>query len=266
MPVLLVIPARYASTRYPGKPLVDLRGATGEARSLIRRTWDVAREVPGVDRIVVATDDARIADAAEAFGAEVAMTPSTCRNGTERCAAVAKAFGPGWDVIVNLQGDAPLTPPWFVGALIEAMAADPGCPVATPVLRCDAAALAGFLEDRRQGRVGGTTAAFDRTGRALYFSKEVIPHIGRALRPDETIPVFHHVGVYAYRRDPLLQYASRDEGSLEAWEGLEQLRFMEDGVAVRCVEVDARGREFWELNNPSDVARLETILSTQGIE
>ncbi len=265
MAVLLVIPARYASSRYPGKPLVELRGATGEARSLIRRTWEVACEVPGVDRIVVATDDDRIAEAAAGFGAEVAMTPSTCRNGTERCAAVAQAFGPGWDVIVNLQGDAPLTPPWFVGALIEAMAADPDCPVATPVLRCDAAALAGFLEDRRQGRVGGTTAVFDRAGRALYFSKEVIPYTGRALGPGETIPVFHHVGVYAYRRDPLLRYAGQDEGSLEIWEGLEQLRFMENGVAVRCVEVDARGCAFWELNNPADVARLEAILARQGI-
>jgi 3-deoxy-manno-octulosonate cytidylyltransferase (CMP-KDO synthetase) len=265
MPVLLVIPARYASTRYPGKPLVELRGATGEARSLIRRTWDVACEVPGVDRIVVATDDARIAEAAEAFGAEVAMTPSTCRNGTERCAAVARAFGPGWDMIVNVQGDAPLTPPWFVGALIEAMTADPGCPVATPVLRCDEAALDGFLEDRRHGRVGGTTAAFDRSGRALYFSKEVIPHIGRALAPDEAIPVFHHVGVYAYRRDPLLRYADLDEGPLEAWEGLEQLRFMENEIPVRCVEVSARGRSFWELNNPADVEKLEAILMAQGI-
>ncbi len=265
VPVLLVIPARYASTRYPGKPLAELRGATGEARSLIRRSWDAAREVEGVDRIVVATDDARIADAAAAFGAEVAMTPDGCRNGTERCAAVAQAFGPDWDVIVNLQGDAPLTPPWFVGALIEAMAADPDCAVATPVLRCDAAALAGFLEDRRQGRVGGTTAVFDGAGGALYFSKEVIPYTGRPLGDADEIPVFHHVGVYAYRRDPLLRYVSWQEGILETWEGLEQLRFMENGVAVRCVEVDARGRAFWELNNPADIARIEAILMAQGM-
>jgi len=265
MSVLLVIPARYASTRFPGKPLVDLVGATGEARSLIRRSWEAACEVPGVDRIVVATDDDRIAAAAEAFGAEVAMTPDTCRNGTERCAAVARAFGPGWDVIVNLQGDAPLTPPWFVAALVEAMAADPDCAVATPVLRCDAAALAGFLEDRRQGRVGGTTAVFDREGHALYFSKEVIPYTGRPLGAEDLIPVFHHVGVYAYRRDPLLRYAAWDEGALESWEGLEQLRFMENGVALRCVEVEARGRAFWELNNPADIPRLEAILAAQGM-
>jgi 3-deoxy-manno-octulosonate cytidylyltransferase (CMP-KDO synthetase) len=264
MRVLLVIPARYASSRYPGKPLAPLTGATGEARSLIRRSWDAARAARGVDRVVVATDDGRVAEAAEAFGAEVAITSETCRNGTERCAAVARALGPGWDVVVNLQGDAPLTPPWFVEALVEAMAADPDCPVATPVLRCDAATLAGFVEDRRAGRVGGTTAVFDAAGRALYFSKEVVPFTGRALGPEDTIPVFHHVGAYAYRRAELLRYEAWPEGPLETWEGLEQLRFLENGVEVRCVEVDARGQAFWELNNPEDAPRIEAILAARG--
>jgi 3-deoxy-manno-octulosonate cytidylyltransferase (CMP-KDO synthetase) len=262
--VLLVIPARFASTRFPGKPLAPLVGAAGEARSLIRRTWEAAREAPGIDRIVVATDDARVADAAEAFGAEVMMTPATCRNGTERCAAVSRAAGPAWEVIVNLQGDAPLTPPWFVTAMIDALADDSACDVATPVLRCDAAALAGFLGDRRDGRVGGTTAVFDAAGRALYFSKEVIPFTGRPLGVGEIIPVFHHVGAYAFRRDALLRYDRWSEGPLEAWEGLEQLRFLENGVAVRCVEVEARGRAFWELNNPEDAPRIEAILRAQG--
>lgn len=266
MPVLLVIPARYASTRYPGKPLVELRGATGDARSLVRRSWDAAMSVPGVDRVVVATDDDRIAGAARAFGAEVAMTPKTCRNGTERCAVVAREIGASHDIVVNLQGDAPLTPPWFVSALIEAMQADPARLVATPVLRCDAAALAGFLDDRRHGRVGGTTAVFDRAGRALYFSKEVLPYTGRPLGEGETIPVFHHVGVYAYRHAGLDAYPTWEPGPLETWEGLEQLRFMENGVPVHCVEVEARGRAFWELNNPADVPRIEAIFRALGLE
>jgi 3-deoxy-manno-octulosonate cytidylyltransferase (CMP-KDO synthetase) len=266
LPVLLVIPARYASTRYPGKPLVELRGATGDARSLVRRSWDAAMSVPGVDRVVVATDDDRIAGAARAFGAEVAMTPETCRNGTERCAVVAREIGASHDIVVNLQGDAPLTPPWFVSALIEAMQADPARLVATPVLRCDAAALAGFLDDRRHGRVGGTTAVFDRAGRALYFSKEVLPYTGRPLGEGETIPVFHHVGVYAYRHAGLDAYPTWEPGPLETWEGLEQLRFMENGVPVHCVEVEARGRAFWELNNPADVPRIEAIFRALGLE
>ena len=107
MSVLIVIPVRYASTRYPGKPLVELRGAGGEARSLIRRSWDAAMSVQGVDRVVVATDDDRIRHACEAFGAEVVMTSEDCENGTERCAEAFATFGGGFDVVVNLQGDAP---------------------------------------------------------------------------------------------------------------------------------------------------------------
>lgn len=243
-----------------------LRGATGEARSLIRRSWDAACSVEGVDRVVVATDDDKIAEAARAFGAEVAMTPKSCRNGTERCAAALEVLGQDFDIVVNLQGDAPLTPPWFVSALVSAMRADPSIAVATPVLRCDAEALAGFLEDRRQGRVGGTTAVFDRSGRALYFSKEVIPYTGRLLGDDEAIPVFHHVGVYGYTPHALRQYAQMPTGPLKVWEGLEQLRFMESGVPVQCVEVEARGRRFWELNNPADVERIETILRDQHLK
>jgi 3-deoxy-manno-octulosonate cytidylyltransferase (CMP-KDO synthetase) len=265
MAVLIVIPARYASSRYPGKPLVELTGATGEKRSLIRRSWEAAVSVPGVDRVVVATDDGRIADAVGGFGAEVAMTPESCRNGTERCALVARDMAGPEDVVVNLQGDAPLTPAWFVSALVAAMRADPARLVATPVLRCDAEALAGFLDDRRQGRVGATTAVFDREGRALYFSKEVIPYTGRPLGPGETIPVFHHVGVYAYRRAALDSYPDWPMGPLETWEGLEQLRFMENGYAVQCVEVEARGRAFWELNNPTDAPRIEGILRRLGL-
>ncbi len=264
MTVAIVIPARYASTRYPGKPLVELRGASGEAKSLIRRSWDAACSAKGADRVVVATDDDRIADHARGFGAEVVMTPDTCRNGTERCAAALPMLESDPDVIVNLQGDAPLTPPWFLEALRDAMA-DQSFDVATPVLRCDAEAHAAFLEDRAAGRVGGTTAVFDRSGRALYFSKEVIPYTGRTFAATETCPVFHHVGVYAYRPGALAAYAGWPEGGLETWEGLEQLRFLENGVALKCVEVEARGRVFWEVNNPQDVARVESAMERAGI-
>lgn len=264
MSALIVIPARYASTRYPGKPLVELTGASGVKKSLIERSWDAAVSVKGDHRIVVATDDDRIREACEAFGADVVMTSETCRNGTERCAEAYDVLGSNADIVVNLQGDAPLTPPWFVEALIDAMA--PNVDVATPVLRCDAKAHAGFMEDRANGRVGGTTAVFDAQNRALYFSKEVVPYTGRTFSDAETCPVFHHVGVYAYTPKALQAYPKWDEGHLESWEGLEQLRFMENGTPVQCVEVDARGRDFWELNNPVDVARIEAIMKEHGLD
>ncbi|MEM1299598.1 MAG: manno-octulosonate cytidylyltransferase, partial [Pseudomonadota bacterium] len=249
MSVVLLIPARYASSRFPGKPLAPLRGATGEAKSLIQRSWEAACDVSGVDLCFVATDDDRIADATRAFGGEVVMTPEHCANGTERCATAIEGMDPEPEIVVNLQGDAPLTPPWFVEALVDAMKADPGLQVATPVLRCDDEALAGFLEDRKAGRVGGTTAVFDRSGRALYFSKEVVPYTSAEVRAEGNCPVFHHVGVYAYRPAALRAYSGMEPGVLEGLEGLEQLRFMEHGLPVQCVEVEARGAAFWELNN-----------------
>lgn len=266
MSVLVVIPARYASTRYPGKPLVELKGAGGQSRSLIQRSWHAAQAVGGVDRVVVATDDERIRQAAASFGAEVVMTSDTCQNGTERCAEAHAAIGGGYDIVVNLQGDAPLTPHWFVEGLVAGLRADSEADIATPVLRCDGRALNGFLDDRRAGRVGGTTAVFGAGGRALYFSKEVIPYTGRNYAADDATPVFHHVGVYAYRPDALAAYPRWPTGPLEGLEGLEQLRFLENGRKVLCVEVEARGRQFWELNNPSDVPRIETMLAEMGFD
>ncbi len=265
MSVAILIPARYASTRYPGKPLAELRGATGQSKSLIQRSWEAACKVDGADSVHVVTDDDRIAAAAFGFGADVLMTSPDCANGTERCAEAVAGMARPPNIAVNLQGDAPLTPPVFVEALIKAMNADPDRPVATPVLRCDEYALKGFLADRAAGRVGGTTAVFDRAGRALYFSKEVIPYTGGTLINDGLCPVFHHVGVYAYRTAPLAQYPLLPTGPLERLEGLEQLRFMESGIDVHCVEVSAPGAKFWELNNPEDVPRIEAVLAEQGI-
>jgi 3-deoxy-manno-octulosonate cytidylyltransferase (CMP-KDO synthetase) len=262
MRVLLAIPARYDSSRYPGKPLVLLHGPDGK-KTLIQRSWEAAMAVQGVDRVVVATDDLRIADHAQGFGAEVVMTTSAARNGTERCAEVA-ALLPRYDVIVNLQGDAPLTPAWFVEGLIEGLAADPAADIATPVLRCDGRALNEFLADRRAGRVGGTTAVFDAAMRGLYFSKEVIPFTNDTYADDAPTPVFHHVGVYAYRPAALAAYPSWPIGPLEKLEGLEQLRFLENGRRVLCVQVEAKGRQFWELNNPSDVPVIEAMLATMA--
>ncbi|MBC7736851.1 MAG: 3-deoxy-manno-octulosonate cytidylyltransferase [Candidatus Saccharibacteria bacterium] len=262
MTVLIAIPARYASTRYPGKPLVTLTGPDG-AKTLIQRSWEAAMAVKGADRVVVATDDARIRDHAVAFGAEVVKTSSDAQNGTERCAEVATLL-PGFDVVVNLQGDAPLTPAWFVEDLVAGLLADPGADIATPVLRCDGRMLAGLLADRRAGRVGGTTAVFGAAMRGLYFSKEVIPFTNRDYADDEPSPVFHHVGVYAYRPQALAAYPSWPTGPLERLEGLEQLRFLENGRQVLCVPVDAKGRQFWELNNPSDVAVIEDMMRIQG--
>ncbi|MEM9524286.1 MAG: manno-octulosonate cytidylyltransferase [Pseudomonadota bacterium] len=261
MSVLIVIPARYPSTRYPGKPLVELRGATGEARSLIQRSWEAARRVAGVDRIVIATDDERIRRAAEGFGAETVMTSDRWINGTERVAEAHAKLGGDYGIVVNFQGDAPLTPAWFVEDLIAGLKTDAEADVATPVLRCNGRALSGLADDRKAGRVGGTTAVFTGNNHALYFSKRIIPFTSRHYDADAPTPVFHHVGIYAYRPVPLAAYAKMAVGPLEDMEGLEQLRFLENDRRILCIEVDARGRRFWEINNPEDVPRVEAMMT-----
>ena len=257
--VVVVIPARYHSQRFEGKPLAMLRGATGRQKSLVQRSWEAGCAVPEASRVIVATDDDRIFAHAKAFGAEVMMTSPNAANGTERCGEVAAMLGDA-ELIVNLQGDAPLTPPEFVTAVISAMQ---GEEMATPVLRADAQTLRRLRGVRAEGRVGGTTAVFDATGRALYFSKEVLPYADQ-LGPQDA--VFHHVGLYAYRAETLRRYASWPAGPLERIEGLEQLRFLENGVGVKCVEVSAAGRDFWEVNNPLDIARVEKALAGMGME
>lgn len=266
MKTVILIPARHASTRYPGKPLVMLKDGAGVSKSLIRRSWEAACAVRGVADVFVATDSDEIRAAAEAFGARVIMTAESCENGTERCADALDRAGLDHDLVVNLQGDAPLTPPWFAEALIAAMEQDSQAAMATPVLQCDAETYRHFLQDRHEGRVGGTTAVFTPDRQALYFSKEVIPYIDSNKVSEPHRHVFHHVGLYAYRPDALRQYTRWTPGPLEALEGLEQLRFLENGARVTCVEVEARGRVFWELNNPGDVARIEAVLAkeTQG--
>ena len=197
MKTVIIIPARYASTRYPGKPLVQLRTKEGK-KSLIQLSWEAANKVSGVSEIYVATDDKRIEEHAVTFGAKVVQTSSKCKNGTERCAEAVNNAQLDAEIIVNFQGDAPLTPSWFVEDIIAALKADKSTDMATPVLRLDRKSYNLFSEDRKSDRVGGTTVVFDKHMCALYFSKELIPFFEISkIGSDEQLPCYHHVGVYA---------------------------------------------------------------------
>lgn len=266
MSSVILIPARHDSSRYPGKPLAMVRGATGIAKPLIQRSWEAACAASLDARILIATDDTRIADVARGFGADVVMTPRDCRNGTERCAAALDQLAPDVDLIVNLQGDALLTPPWFLSALSDALHRDPDAQVATPAIVATGDVHRRLLADQAAGRVGGTTVVRNRAGDALYFSKAVVPHVPEAQIGRSDLPVALHVGVYAYRRTALASYGQLPASALEELEGLEQLRFLDAGLPVKVVEVDPRGHDIWELNNPSDMAPIEAALMARGIQ
>ena len=264
MTFAVIIPARFASQRFPGKPLAPLRGADGVAKPLVQRSWEAASAISGSVGTWVATDDERIADAVRGFGGQVVMTSADCRNGTERCADALARLGPVADMVVNLQGDAPLTPAFVAQGLVAALEADGEAIMATPALRCSASTYAHLVADQAAGRVGGTTVAANARGHALYFSKRVIPHMppGRANAHES---VFLHLGVYAYRPEALAAYMALAPSVLEELEGLEQLRFLESERPIRVVPFDPIGWDCIELNNPEDTPAIEAVLKARGI-
>jgi 3-deoxy-manno-octulosonate cytidylyltransferase (CMP-KDO synthetase) len=262
--VAALIPARFASSRYPGKPLVAIRGAGGIVKPLIHRSFEAAQRVKGLSSIHVVTDDERIASACEAFGAPVIMTSEKCRNGTERCAEALSQLD-ALDIVVNIQGDALLTPPYFVEALIERMEQE-DADVATPAMRLPTAQLRALQAEEAAGRVGGTSVVTDEDGHALYFSKRLIPYVPERALGQELSPVRLHAGVYAYTPTALRAYAQSAPAELEELEGLEQLRFLAMGIAVSVVEVEPPDFEIRELNNPEDLVPVEEALARAGLE
>ena len=264
MKVAALIPARFASSRYPGKPLAELKGAGGAAKPLIQRTFEAAQRVEGLASVHVVTDDERIAGAARAFAAPVIMTSPDCRNGTERCADALPQLS-DIDLVVNIQGDALLTPPYFIEALVERVAAG-GADVATPAIRLGRVELRTLMAEESAGRVGGTSVVTDAAGNALYFSKRLIPHLPRSAIDSDPSPVRLHVGVYAYRPQALVAYRDSPPAELEELEGLEQLRFLVAGIPVAVVEVEPPPFALRELNNPEDVGPIEEALAQAGLE
>ena len=259
MKFAIIIPARFGSTRYPGKPLVKIKLPDGSNKTLIELTWNSAKRVKGVTDIFITTDDKRIKNEAEGFGANVIMTSASCENGTARCAQAVLNNNLSHDYYINLQGDAPLTPPRFITQLINQMLRNPSTSMCTPVIPFDKESFSNLLKDKQKNRVGATTVVFNSNRDALYFSKEIIPY-ANSKNKDPSVEIYHHVGVYCYKKSALMKYLKWPEGLLERAEGLEQLRFLENDEKVKCVIVEKKQQAFWELNNPEDKIIIEMIL------
>jgi 3-deoxy-manno-octulosonate cytidylyltransferase (CMP-KDO synthetase) len=257
MDTIIVIPARYGSSRFPGKPLASIRG-----RSLLERVWRISKGVSGVNEVVVATDDSRIAAHVQSFGGRAVMTSESCRNGSERVFEAIEKLGISPKIVVNMQGDAVLMPPWVIGALVEAMQKDPTIQIATPAVRLSKEQYESLAATKAAGITSGTTVTFSKSGDALYFSKGIIP-FARKL-PEGEPPIFQHIGVYAYTSDSLKRYISLPVGMFEEMEQLEQLRALENGIPIRVVPVSFKGRTMWSVDNPQDVARVEAIIDAEG--
>lgn len=260
MKTVIVIPARYASTRFPGKPLHLIDGV-----SMLARTVAAARAA-GAEaqaRVLVATDDERIAAHARDIGVEPVMTDPDLPSGTDRCRAAAQIAAPEADFIVNLQGDAPFTPPGHVAALIaNAGRGD----VVTPVVQLSWAALDDLRAHKAVTPFSGTTCIRGPDGRALWFSKNILP----AMRNEARLraggglsPVLQHVGLYGYSRAALERIAGLALSHYEALEGLEQLRFLENGLSVYAALVAPSDLPQAGIDTPEDAERASRVL--QGL-
>lgn len=243
MSVLAVIPARYASARFPGKALVSLGG-----KPMIQRVWERVRQASSPDAILVATDDERIRSAVMAFGGEAVMTRADHRSGTERVAEVAAGRSDA-ELIVNVQADEPLLEPAAIDAAVEALRSNTDVHVAT------LAVPIGNPAEIMDPNVVKTVLDFD--GNALYFSRAPIPWVRDRAGPVHAKHL-KHLGLYAFRRDALLEFDTFPVGDLERIEQLEQLRWLENGYRIRVVETeyDSIG-----VDTPEDAARVEQLLA-----
>lgn len=240
--VVVVIPARYASTRLPGKPLVSLAG-----KPMIQRVYERAKLAQRADRVVVATDDERIVKAVEGFGGEARMTRSDHRTGTERVAEVA-AHEEG-DVFVNVQGDEPLLDPVAIDTAVASLLEEPAAAIGTVATPIKTPA------DIMDPNVVKTVLDFD--GNALYFSRAPIPWV-RDTASKIQVRHLKHLGLYVFQREALLEYPTLPQGELERIEQLEQLRWLENGWKIRVAEVE---HDAVSVDVPEDVKRVEKLLA-----
>jgi 3-deoxy-manno-octulosonate cytidylyltransferase (CMP-KDO synthetase) len=236
-----VIPARYAATRLPGKPLVEIAG-----KPMIQRVWEQVRQAKNISRVVVATDDDRIRSVVEKFGGEAIMTRTDHATGTDRIAEVAASHDAG--IFLNVQGDEPLVSPEAVDALAEAISSDPEVQLATLAVALKTPA------DIMDPNIVKVVLDFDDN--ALYFSRAPIPWVrdkGTATHARH----LKHLGLYAYRRSALIEYNTLPPGDLERVEQLEQLRWLENGFKIRVAETE---HDSVSVDVPEDVARIEKLL------
>lgn len=234
------IPARYGSTRLPGKPLLPIAG-----RPMIEHVYTRVAGARGLDRVVVLTDDERIAEAVQRFGGEWEMTPEDCASGTDRIAWAARSWNAS--AVINIQGDEPLIDPEGISRIAGHLAANPGDPVVT---------LATPAEPEEMDNPNAVKVVLARDGSALYFSRSPIPYPRQPPQSSGAAPL-KHLGIYGYQRDALLRLAGLPPTPLERSESLEQLRALENGIPIRVLVVD---RGSFGVDTAEDLERVETIL------
>lgn len=261
--IAIIIPARYGSTRFPGKPLAMIGGKT-----MLQRVCETAQEAAAtIDDcvIAVATEDRRIYEHALGLGVTCLMTPADCPTGSDRALAAIEIMEEAPDFVVNLQGDAPFTPPIVLTEIIKVWLENQNLEVVTPVVQLSWEELDALRENKKITPFSGTTCIRDENGRALWFSKNIIPAIRKEEQlktADDKSPVFQHLGIYGFRTDILKKFVSLPQSRYEKLEGLEQLRLLENGISVFTVKLKSPVASLHAgIDSPEDVERAEALLA-----
>lgn len=252
MKFLGIIPARYASTRFPGKPLADIGG-----KMMIQRVYEQVN--PCLDEVWVATDDQRIAEAVRGFGGKVVMTSDQHRSGTDRCLEAVRTIGGDFDVIINVQGDEPFIQPAQIQALKDCFLQDPTTKLATLVKPFTA-------NDGLEALINPNSPKVVRNiqGEAMYFSRSVIPYL-RGVEPEHWLQVqtfYKHIGIYAYKTKTLAEIAALPQSPMELTESLEQLRWLENGYTIKTAVTDI---ENLAVDTPEDLDRIRQYLLEKSV-
>ncbi|WP_207422609.1 3-deoxy-manno-octulosonate cytidylyltransferase [Desertivirga brevis] len=238
--ILGVIPARYASTRFPGKPLIDIEG-----KSMIQRVYEQALKTEKLDEVVVATDDERILMHVRAFGGRAILTADTHQSGTDRCAEVAQKL-PGFDIIINIQGDEPFIDPKQIDMVCTCFASS------DTVL---ATLVKPITSEEELFNVNSPKVVLNKLSEAIYFSRSTIPHV-RGKEQTEWLKshqFYKHIGIYGYRMDTLLSITKLPVSILEKTEALEQLRWIENGYRIKVAVTDI---ETTAIDTPDDLQKV----------
>ncbi len=259
MRTLAVLPSRFASTRFPGKPLARIAG-----KPMVQWVWEAAAAAPGVDRVVVATDDERIWKTVHEFGGEVVITDPDLPSGTDRVAAAMDMLGEDFDVVVNIQGDEPAMHPGTIGAVVGLMRDDPTLPMGT--------AACPFADLDEVFNPNAVKVVLDSRGRALYFSRSAIPYLRSSqhflpdfrswARPEHLQAFRRHLGLYAYRPDALRAFTRLPPHPLEQLECLEQLRAVAAGIPIGVADTPHLSLG---VDVPGDVRAAEALLRERGL-
>ncbi|OAY54903.1 3-deoxy-manno-octulosonate cytidylyltransferase, mitochondrial [Manihot esculenta] len=245
--VVGIIPARFASSRFEGKPLVQILG-----KPMIQRTWERAKLATTLDRIVVATDDEKIAECCRGFGAEVIMTSESCRNGTERCNEALGKLEKKYDVVVNIQGDEPLIEPEIIDGIVKALQASPDAVFSTAVTS---------LKPEDAFDPNRVKCVVDNRGYAIYFSRGLIPY-NKSGKVNPQFPYLLHLGIQSYDAKFLKIYPELKPTPLQLEEDLEQLKVLENGYKMKVIKVD---HEAHGVDIPEDVEKIETLMREQNL-